>query len=73
MKKENLFILSDRYNNLIKEAHSLIPKDSVIINTLYKEVYEKDLLECLDNHFGKLNNIEIYITENHEGWLFKNL
>lgn len=67
--KDNLFVLSKRYNELIKEARSLIPDNSVIINTLYKEVYEKDLLKCLDNHFGESNDVKIYIVENYEGSL----
>ena len=67
--KENLFILSDKYNSLIREANSLIPEDSVIINTLYKEIYEKDLLKCLDNYFGKSNNVEIYIVKEYDGYL----
>lgn len=39
--KENLFILSDKYNSLLREANSLIPEDSVIINTLYKEIIKR--------------------------------
>ena len=41
-KKENLFLVNYRYKKLIEEANALIPKRSTIINTLYKEVYEKD-------------------------------
>ena len=65
MSKENLFIKSAQRDKLLDAAQSMIPSIEVIIKELYNEVYKNDIEECLNSHFGKSNEIEIYIYENY--------
>lgn len=63
--KENLFIKSAQRDKLLDEARAMVPPMNIIIKELYNEVYKNDIEECLNNHFGHKNDIEIYIYQNY--------
>ena len=63
--KENLFIKSAQRDKLLDAARAMVPPMNIIIKELYNEVYKKDIEECLTNHFGYKNDIDIYVYQNY--------
>ena len=65
MNKENIFIKSVEYHNLLKKAQQLIPEQKVIMNELYNKVFKDDIEHCFKIHFGKSNKVEVYLYQNY--------
>ena len=61
--------LSESYNKIVDISLSMLPEDEAIIRLMYDMFYKKEIEECIIEHFGSLDEVDIYIYRYYENVL----
>lgn len=61
--------LSESYSKIVDISLSMLPEDGDIIRLMYDMFYKKDVEACIIKHFGRLDEVDIYIYRYYENIL----